>query len=133
MAQKKYKRLISLKPFINLILQGCSDKFPNNLSDEQISAKDLNNDNSQLEKELSLCIKNFEELKAQKMLINRNFKTLLLNTINNLEPVAKSIFLTILFKKNLSNISWKTFNISKSTFYRKIKLIEKIIKWCFFE
>ncbi|MBN4089504.1 hypothetical protein OF364_00860 [Mycoplasma enhydrae] len=133
MASRKYKELISLRPFVSSVLQGCLGNRPKNLTDQQIKAKDLRNNNSELEKEFSIKMSNFKDLKKQKEIIDKNYKTLLLNAINNLQSIDKSILLTIIFKRNLSNISWKTFNISKSTFYRKIKFIEKILKWCFFE
>ncbi|WP_238543471.1 hypothetical protein [Metamycoplasma alkalescens] len=134
--KEKFKNLIIMKPMIKRFIKDeiKSLKNKDNNNNENITNKEINaKEDDELEKEFKKKISNFSKIKNEKLSSAKNFKKFIVLTINNFSDLDRSIFLTILFRKDLKNVSWKTFNISKSTFYRRLKFIEKFIKWCLFD
>ncbi|PZW01417.1 hypothetical protein [Metamycoplasma auris] len=142
MAKEKFKNLLILKPVIKRLIKEeikelklkLNKTKDNNLNESILNEKHKENKvNEELEKEFKRKLTNFSKIKENKINSASSFKKFIVSTINNLSELDRSIFLTILFRKNLNNVTWKTFNISKSTFYRRLNFIEKIINWCLFE
>ncbi|WP_330463603.1 hypothetical protein [Metamycoplasma gateae] len=131
MAKEKFKNLFFIKPILKDLLKNIL-RNANTKNIENIKLiESLDEKERKIELEFIKRVRNFEYIKNSKLITNETMKNFIIDTINNLDEIDRSILLTILFRKDLENISWKTFNISKSTFYRRIKFIEKMIKWCF--
>ncbi|ENY68684.1 Hypothetical protein MAU_4800 [Metamycoplasma auris 15026] len=142
LSKERFKNLLLLKPLIKrLIKEEIKElKLEKNKNNDTFYCINLLNEkykeikmNEELEKEFERKLTNFAKIKENKMNSASSFKKFIVSTINNLSDLDRSIFLTILFRKNLNTVTWKTFNISKSTFYRRLNFIEKIINWCLFE
>lgn len=132
MAKLKFQNLIFINPlFKKFLINILKDKNLNMKKKIELIEKEKTEE-KELEKEFRKKVSNFTKLKDQKNKTFEEYKGFLLDTIKNLDSTERSIFLTILVKNDLSKVSWKTFNISKSTFYRKLKFIEKVLKWCLF-
>ncbi|MGX9339365.1 hypothetical protein ACT1UH_01115 [Mycoplasma sp. 332] len=125
--RQRFKNILIIRPILLKLLKDFVG-----LKNENGSFR-LELDITRLELELSKKIANFEELRLQRLEITSGSKQLVIKLIKSLSQLDRSILLTILFKDDLSNITWKTFNISKSTFYRRLKFIESLLYWCLFD
>ncbi|SYV90042.1 Uncharacterised protein, partial [Metamycoplasma alkalescens] len=107
--KEKFKNLIIMKPMIKRFIKDeiKSLKNKDNNNNENITNKKINaKEDDELEKEFKKKISNFSKIKNEKLSSAKNFKKFIVLTINNFSDLDRSIFLTILFRKDLKNVSW---------------------------
>ncbi|MDI3350273.1 hypothetical protein [Mycoplasmopsis arginini] len=123
--EKKFKKLLAMKPILSTLLSDLN-------VDNKNGSKKYHYDIEEFELKLAKKLSNFARIREKRLQNKLNFIDFIYDLIKGLSPLDRSILLTIIFRNNYDNITWKTFNISKSTFYRRIRFLERIIYWCLF-